>query len=571
MRVRGQGIRLTTPFIDGRAGYRAGAVLLVVATAACAQPKADLTVMLPMSDGTRLATDVYLPESGGPGWPARLIRTPYGRVRYNHEYGRQASRGYAMVLQDMRGRFDSEGKDLAFLDCGWAHHRDGFETIEWIRRQPWCNGRIGTEGASAMGITQYLLAPTNPPGLTAQYILVGAPSLYHHAAYIGGALRASLVVGWLTGGGFDPDNVWVTAGHIFYDEHWKGLDSIARAEDVQVPAVHFAGWYDVFLQGNIDGFVSRHHAGGPGARDRQKLIIGPWAHGGPQRDRNAGGETARPVGQLRYPANSLQTPFACGGQQWFDFYLKGEPTGIENVPAVQYYTMGAVGEENAPGNVWQTAENWPVPSTPTPFYFHADGALSTVPPGNEDGAVAFDYDPRRPVPTRGGCLLILPAGPFDQRDLEQRPDVVTFTSEPLTEPIEVTGRLTANLVIVSDRVDTDFAVKLCDVYPDGRSMCVADGLARCRLRKGYDRLAPLTPGEPTPVEVDLWSTSMMFNRGHRIRVSVTSSNYPKYDVNVNTGWPAWPMGPVLRAHNRVLCDRVRQSHIVLPVVEGEDS
>jgi len=172
------------------------------------------------------------------------------------------------------------------------------------------------------------------------------------------------------------------------------------------------------------------------------------------------------------------------------------------------------------------------------------------------------------VPTRGGCLLVLTAGSFDQQDLEQRPDVITFTTGPLTEPIEVTGRLTARLVITSDRVDTDFAVKLTDVYPDGRSMNVADGLARCRSRKGFDHLAVLTPGEPTPIEVDLWSTSIVFNKGHRIRVAVSSSNYPRFDVNVNTGWPGWPMGPVLPAHNQVLCSQSHASHIILPVIDG---
>ena len=158
------------------------------------------------------------------------------------------------------------------------------------------------------------------------------------------------------------------------------------------------------------------------------------------------------------------------------------------------------------------------------------------------------------------------SGSYDQRDSEQRPDVVTFTTDPLDEPLEVTGRLTARLFVVSDRIDTDFAVKLTDVYPDGRSMNIADGLARCRLRKGFDRLAPLEPGQMGDIEVDLWSTSMVFNKGHRIRVAVTGSNYPRFDVNPNTGWPAWPMGPTLIAHNQVLCGQVTPSCILLPIV-----
>lgn len=523
-----------------------------------ADPRPDLTVMVPMSDGTKLATDAYLPLRGGPRWPVRLIRTPYGRTRYNREYGAQAQQGYVMVLQDMRGRFDSEGKDLAFLDCGWGKHQDGADTLRWIRQQPWSNGRIGTEGASAMGITQCMLAGANPPGLLAQYILVAAPSLYHHAAYAGGGLRASLVVGWLTDGGFDPDNVWLTVLHPFYDQHWKDLDSIAHPPATDIPAVHFGGWYDVFQQGTIDGFVSRQYGDGRSTAGNQKLIIGPWAHGGPN---------GRPVGEFNFPPNSQQLPHGCGSTEWFDYYLKGVDTGIEKVPAVQYYTMGAIGEKNAPGNQWKTADNWPVPAVPTSFYLHADGSLRASPPQSLTARKTFNYDPLNPVPTKGGCLLVLPSGPYDQRELESRPDVLVFTSDPLPEPVEVTGRLVAKLTIISDRVDTDFTVKLTDVYPDGRSMLIADGLGRCRHRQGPDRLALLKPGEPTEIGVDLWSTSMIFNKGHRIRVAISSSNYPRFDVNLNTGFPGWPMAPVLPAHNEVLCSRDHPSQVILPLIQ----
>lgn len=525
----------------------------------------DLTAMVPMGDGTALATDVYLPGGEGP-WPVRLIRTPYGRRHYNHEYGARARDGYVMIVQDMRGRFDSEGRDLAFLDCGWNANTDGIDTLKWIAVQPWCNGRIGTEGASAMGITQYRLGAADPPdALKAQYILVAVPSLYHHASYVGGALRASLTVGWLTDAGFDPDNIWLLALHPFYDDHWQALNALERTARVRVPAVHVAGWFDVFQQGNIDAFVAWHNAGGPGARGRQKLIIGPWPHG--QRH-------GRPVGELTFPDNTRD--WKGSASQWFDHYLKGIDNGVDRLPAVQYYTMGAVGEADAPGNEWRTADNWPVPAEEIPFYLHADGSLQRERPVSPSAAVDYTYDPMHPVPTRGGCLLLkwkepgsdrrlVEAGVFDQRDLEARPDVVTFTTPPLTEPLEVTGRLIAKLWITSDRVDTDFAVKLTDVYPDGRSMSIADGLARCRYREGYDRLAWLTPGEPVEIEVDLWSTSMIFNKGHRIRIAVTSSNYPRFDVNLNTGWPGWPMAPALVAHNRILCTKDHPSRMILPI------
>jgi predicted acyl esterase len=247
------------------------------ASSARGEPKSDMTVMVEMDDGQRLATDVYLPKSGGSNWPVRLVRTPYGRRAYAQEYGKVAERGYAVIVQDMRGRFDSEGKDLAFLDCGWTANQDGLRTLEWIHAQPWCNGRIGTEGASAMGITQCMMAPTAGHLVAAQYIAVAAPSLYHHASYVGGAWRASLTVGWLSDGNFDPDNLWQMTLHPFYDSYWQGLDSIRKAPEIDIPAVHFGGWYDVFLQGTIDGFVSRtqlRRAAGPRQTEAHHRAVG---------------------------------------------------------------------------------------------------------------------------------------------------------------------------------------------------------------------------------------------------------------------------------------------------------
>ncbi len=541
-------------------GALTAAVLLapVLEEAAAAEPRPTLAVMVSMRDGIKLATDVYLPRKGGPKWPVLLARTPYGRATAAARYAAATERGYGIVIQDMRGRFGSRGADLAFIESGWGEHADGVDTLRWVLEQEWCDGRIGTEGASALGITQCLLGAADPPGLAAQYIEVAAPSLYHHAAYVGGGLRAGLVFGWLSQAEFDPANLWLALLHPFYDGHWRELDSIARAERINVPAVHRGGWYDVFQQGTIDGFVSRQYEGGPGARGRQKLIIGPWGHGGPSDDGQ--------LGELKSPRNSRKPRLSCEPDDWFDHYLRGKDTGVDRLPAVQYYTMGAIGERSAPGNEWRASDTWPVPSTATAFYFHADGVLSRDLPDHPDGLREYDYDPNMPVPTRGGCLLMQPAGPFDQRAIEQRPDVITFTSAPLVEPVEVTGRLTAELEIISDCVDTDFAVKLTDVYPDGRSMLIADGLARCRYRQGYDRQAPLTPGRVAMITVDLWSTSMIFNRQHRIRVSVSSSNYPRFDVNPNTGWPGWPMGPMRQAHNQVLCNRLHSSRIILPLV-----
>lgn len=537
-------------------------LLALAVSGACAQaPKPTLTEMVPMADGTRLATDVYLPGQGTGPWPTVVIRTPYNRSQYNREYGTWAQKGYAIVLQDMRGRFASEGLDLAFFGCGWGEHRDGADTLAWITKQPWSDGRIGTAGASAMGITQNLLAVAAPDGLAAQYILVAAGSLYHHAAYTGGALRLALVSGWLFDNRFDPANVWLTVLHPMYDAHWKRFDAIAQADKTRAPAVHYGGWYDVFLQGTLDAFVARQEHGGPGSRGTQKLIIGPWSHGGP-----GDPSRPRPVGELTYPDNSRHVPAEVNAQAWFAHYLRGDDNGIDRTPPVHYYTMGAIGEPNAPGNVWRHEDAWPPPSEPTAYFLHVDGTLSRDKSDASNDTRVFVADPRDPVPTRGGCNLCIPPGPFDQREIEQRPDVLVFTSVPLDEPIEVTGRVTARLFVSSDRPDTDVAVKLCDVYPDGRSFNVCDGLLRLRHRNGFDRVDLLEPDEIGGVEVDLWSTSLVFNRGHRIRVEVAGSNYPRFDVNPNTGWPAWPFCPVQTARNTIHCSGPHASQIVLPVV-----
>lgn len=511
-----------------------------------------------MADGTPLATDIYLPSGKGP-WPVRLIRTPYNRTHYAQQYGNGRASGYAMVIQDMRGRFDSEGKDLPFFESGWGQHQDGLDTIKWISAQPWCNGKIGTQGSSAMGITQILLAASHSPQVKAQYIDVATSSLYHSAVYPGGGLGWALMMGWLTGMNFDHDNVWLAALHPFYDGHWKLLDAGPRAEIVEQPAVFSGGWYDIFIQGTIDAFLERQTRGGPGARGQQKLIIGPWPHRGPSDE---------PVGELTFPKQSKRPPFPCDPEKWFDHYLKGKENGIAQIPAVQYYTMGAVGERSAPGNVWKTAASWPVPCQEVAYYFQPKGELKPESPSSETGARAYVYDPLDPVPTIGGCLLTLPAGSYDQRAIEQRPDVVTFTTDEFKKPLEITGRLKAHLFIVSDCVDTDFAAKLTDVYPDGRSMLIADGLLRCRYRDGADRQVLLTPGNPTPIEIDLWSTSIVMAKEHRLRVAVSSSNYPRFDTNLNTGWPGWPMGSLRVAHNQVLCNRAHPSHIILPVIEN---
>ncbi|HIE51077.1 MAG TPA: CocE/NonD family hydrolase [Armatimonadetes bacterium] len=517
------------------------------------------TVMVPMRDGVRLATDIYLPPGKGP-FPVLLTRTPYGKGSGQPHVGVALRAGYAVVIQDMRGRFASEGTAIAFLDCGWGERQDGYETVEWIARQPWCNGKIGSVGGSAMGITQNLMAGARPPHLVCQYIAVAAASLLPEAVFQGGAFRKALAQGWLESNQFPPENMELFLAHPTYDDLWRLYDTVARAPVINVPAVHLGGWYDIFCQGTIDAFVARQTRGDVGARGRQKLIMGPWTHGLGRREQ----------GELVYPENAQvsEEELLRGVLRWFDYWLKGKDNGIMDEPPVRYYVMGDVDDPQAPGNEWRTADTWPVPATPTPLYLRAGNRLTWEKPGPEEPPQTYVFDPENPVPTIGGQNLNLPAGPMDQRPAENRPDVLVFSTAPLTEPVEVTGRIKVHLWAASSARDTDFTAKLCDVYPDGRSMLVTDGIIRARYREGLDRQVLLQPGRVYEFEIDLWTTSLVFNRGHRIRVDISSSNYPRFAVNPNTGEP-FSLEPTrkVKARNTIYHDAAHPSHILLPVVK----
>lgn len=291
-------------------------------------------------------------------------------------------------------------------------------------------------------------------------------------------------------------------------------------------------------------------------RGRQKLIMGPWTHGVLQAK---AGELTFP--EAKNPPGETEDPW-----RWFDHCLKGLDNGADRDPAVRYYVVGDVSDPQAPGNQWRTAEAWPPFAVrPTPYYLHGDRTLSARRP-DEAEPLAYLSDPANPVPTIGGIQLTLPAGPMDQRAIEGREDVLVFSSEPLEGPLEVTGRVRAKLWVTSDGPDTDFFVRLCDVYPDGRSFNLCEGMVRARARNGADRERWLKPGRLAPLEVDVWSTSVIFNRGHRLRVHVTSSSAPGFDPNPNTGAPFRQGTETRIARNRVYVDAAHPSHLLLPVV-----
>jgi hypothetical protein len=380
---------------------------------------------------------------------------------------------------------------------------------------------------------------------------------YHQAAYPGGVWRKEMLEAWLKGTKMEDVNLATFLGHPTYDDFWKRLSAEAHAEQVNAPGVYIGGWYDIFLQGTINSFVSIQSKGGPKARGKCFLVIGPFAHGNANQKADYPKATQAPINVVA-PMNLLA------------HWLKGEPSGVEKLKAVNYYVMGDTDAEGAPGNFWRSADTWPPPAEVTSFYFHADQALGEAPPSGP-GRLTFKYDPQNPVPTLGGQNLQIARGPMDQRPVESRPDVLLFTTEPLPEPVEVTGRITATLFISSDCPDTDFTVKLSDVYPNGKSMLVTDGIQRASLRDRFETRQLLEPDEVYKLDVDLWSTSLILNRGHRLRIAISSSNSPRFEPNANTGDPHPSPGKSRIATNTVHLSAKHPSRIMLPLYSGPDA
>jgi len=513
------------------------------------------TYMVAMRDGVKLATDVYLVDKSEKKWPAILIRTPYGKTSFltpTSDFDSWVKLGYAVVVQDTRGRHDSQGIDSLFLDDGWGARQDGYDTVEWIAQQSWCNGKVGTWGASAFGITQYMMAGSAPPHLVCQFVEIAATNLYSQAVYAGGVFLENLVEGWLTiQGGRNLLPYIISRSR--YDARWELLNLETRFSVVNVPIYHWGGWHDIFIEGTINGFVGLQRAGAIGARGKQKLLVGPWTHGNWDRTRQ---------GELEFP--NCKRDDLSEAQRWFEYWLLGKDNGIMSEPAVKYYMMGA-DENGAPGNEWRSEKDWPPAATPTPFYFHASGDLTTEKSASTQAARSYQYDPKKPVPTQGGRNLLMEAGPYNQRNLEGRTDVLIFTTPVLAQPLEIAGKITAKLWVSSSAKDTDFMVKLTDVYPDGRSMLVGDGALRARHRYSLWQEHFMIPDSSYLCEVDLWSTAINFNKGHRIRVAVSSSNASRFDPNPNTGKPFRADNQTLVATNTVYHDVNRPSHIVLPI------
>ncbi len=511
----------------------------------------DETYMVPMRDGVELFTKVFKTPFAS-NLPAIVIRSPYDLGDVEDEAALVSLAGYAVVIQHTRGRFQSEGEDMVFQADGWGELQDGYDTIEWAAQQDWCNGKVGTWGYSALGITGAMAAGANPPSLTCQVISYAATTVYGQTAYQGGVLRQSLLEGWLTGNNSEH-MLPVFKAHPTDDAFWQQYDIESRINLIKAPILFVGGFYDCFEQGTLNGFMLSRELGDQSVRDHHKLVMGPWTHVN---------QTSRTQGQLSYSPESVYSSEITETLNWFNHWLKGEDNGVEDEPAVRYYLMGDVDDLSAPGNEWRTDDTWPpAGATSHAFYFQPDGNLSPISsPGSSESSELM-MNPLSPVPTIGGFNLEIPAGPYDQSSIEQRDDVLVFTSNVLEEPVEVIGNVRAVVYAQTNLTDSDIAVRLTDVYPDGRSMLVCDGILRGQFRESFSEPSPLKPGEIHRYDIDLWSTSLVFNKGHRIGVIVSNTNSPRFEMN-----------PIYHDTNgtitKIYHSNEYPSHILLPITSG---
>lgn len=577
--------------------------------------KAESTVIIEkgvaatMRDGTVLKSDIYRPGTAGKH-PVLMQR-----ILYNKEHIplatltldpiKAAHAGYVVVIQDVRGRFQSEGDRLYIYRDEFD---DGYDSVQWAASLPYSNGSVGMFGASYMGMTQWQAAVMRPPALKALFPVTWGTGSYF---YRDGAFKMGEAFTWclksigpeavlrdspgdfaglvntidnMESAAFEPTPLkeasWHKLGggfvpflkdileHDTYDHYHQALDVKNKCSRVQVPSFCVAGWYDSLLGTNLDHFSRlKKEAATDTARRHTRLLVGPWAHS----------SFLNSVGELNFGLASsgflldLKTDLTDLQLRWFDYWLKGVDTGITEEAPVRIFVMGE--------NRWRDEQEWPLARTQyTAYYFHSsgranscygDGCLSGKYPGNE-AADYFINDPRHPMPTRGGNIMLpmyYPRGPVDQSPVEKRHDVLVYTLDPLPQNLEITGPVKVILYAASSAPDTDFTAKLVDLHPGGQAYNIADGIIRARYREGVSASPSLIkPGAVYQYEIDLWSTSNVFKAGHRLRVEISSSNYPRYDRNPNTGQLARDSSEKVPALQTILHNAAYPSHILLPVI-----
>ncbi len=532
------------------------AAALSGAVASAADDLAGVTeqhTMIPMRDGVRLSAWIYTPDGKGP-WPV-LMEQRYSDVhRGRQRYARLARAGYVVAGINFRGTNRSEGTFVGYRDLAWGEKQDGYDVTQWLAGQKWSNGKVGAFGSSQAGFAQNLQAVTQPPALVCQFMVDTGLSLYHDGYRVGGATRYVQFRAMERFCRNPEDNrrlIEEWTRHPAYDDYWAAEDASRHFDRMNVPCFTVASWYDEPKgDSSIRSFLGRQLHGGKNSRGRQQMVIGPWPHGGGK---------SNVVGELTYPKNAADTVDA-QMLRWFGHHLQGKPTGVTDDPAVRYYVMGAVGEPDAPGNFWREADEFPPPSKRTPLYLHPAGQLSDSPPGSGESFTEYVSDPTRPAAMPGLVAR-------DMRKYERDPGVLTFTSPPMKNPIEWTGLLQAEFFVSSTAPDTDFIVKVCDVYPDGRSIALLNAIRRARYREGFEKQVPLKPGKVAPLRLDIGWLSQIFNRGHRIRITIASTGAPYYEPNPQTGEPITSGLPekAQTARNRIHHSREFPSRILAPV------
>lgn len=582
----------------------------------------EKNVPMKTRDGITLYADVIHPDVPG-RFPVLLSRTPYNKKGSDDPNGplyNYARYGYVTIMQDCRGRFESEGEyDTIFQEAA-----DGYDAVEWAARLPWSNGRVGTTGQSYLGLTQYLIACNDPMPPSLQVMAPVSASSDYHASWIYHTGGVSLW-GWMVpyamfkglntlkrqerrdlmekmkeyveGGEFPipretrfglnaftpltdkwyrhlPIKDWgellketapYMADHIKHADdgaYWYRANVNRHAASVSVPMLHVTSWYDIFAEGGMTAYQSvKTHSRFENARKEQRLIIGPWGHLLPYTV-----PSSRGTGDIDFGPNAL-IDLSETLLRWFDYWLKDVDNGIMDEPPVTIFTLGE--------NRWQSLSDWPPPKMRQVRYFlhshkganslRGDGSLSTLPPASE-GADKYIYDPNDPVPSLGGNNLTIDIGVQDQRPVEERQDVLVYTSEPIEQPLEITGPVTVHLWASSSAVDTDFTAKLVDVHPNGYAQNLLDGILRARYRESGSSPKLMEAGKPYLFTIDLWATSNVFLPGHRIRVEISSSNFPRFDRNLNTGEPFGEGTKCVPAQQTVFHQQDMASYVLLPVI-----
>ncbi len=547
-----------------------------------------------MRDGVKLRADIYRPNAPGK-FPILLVRTPYDKTQEMEFASKAAARGYVVVAQDVRGRFQSEGEWYPFK----YESQDGYDTVEWAAALPYANGKVGMYGGSYVGATQYLAAIAKPPHLAGICPNVTASNYHDGWTYQGGAFEQWFNESWTTGLAMNTMQRRVQSGqkavawtqklplttypvleapptadlasyfadwlaHPNYDEYWKQWSIEDHYAQIQVPVFSLGAWYDIFLGGTLRNYVRlKKEAGTEEARRGQKLVVYVGGH--------AGGSDSKKVGAVDF-GEKLPFNFNEVVLSWYDALLRGQTSAASAEKPVKIFVMGK--------NEWREEEDWPLArAKSTKYYLHSAGAansasgngtLSMAAPGAEK-ADQFTYDPNDAVPTLGGPLCCGPfppsgLGPQDQSKAESRSDVLVFTTPALPKDLEVTGPVSLDLYVSSSALDTDFTGKLVDVWPNGFAQNLTEGILRLRYRNSQEKPELAKPGETYHVTVDLWATSNVFLAGHKLRLEISSSNFPRFDRNLNTGEEQAAGTRMSKAANVVFHDNVHPSALLLPLV-----